>query len=119
MKLSEEKKQERQAAFAKILEDKRVTLGKLEKYIGISSSNLSSYKTGRLSITDHVWELIQEGTTAIIEGKEPPTKDELSSKKKLNKKPETSGHKLTKRVIKVEPLPKFEKIGRASCRERV
>lgn len=119
MKLSEEKKQERQAAFAKILEDKRVTLGKLEKHIGISSSNLSSYKTGRLSITDHVWELIQEGTTAILDGKEPPTKDELSSKKKLNKKPETSAHKLTKRVIKVEPLPKFEKGSEVYSEERI
>lgn len=58
MKLSEEKRQERLDAFAKILEDKRITLGKLEKYIGISASNLSSYKTGRLTITDHVWELI-------------------------------------------------------------
>lgn len=119
MKLTEEKKQERQAAFAKILEDKRVTLGKLEKHIGISSSNLSSYKTGRLSITDHVWELIQEGTTAILDGKEPPTKDELSSKKKLNKKPETSAHKLTKRVIKVEPLPKFEKGSEVYSEERI
>lgn len=119
MKLSEEKKQERQAAFAKMLEDKRITLGKLEKYIGISSSNLSLYKTGRLPITDHVWELIQEGTTAILEGKEPPTKDELSSKKKLNKKPETSAHKLTKRVIKVEPLPKFEKGSEVYSEERI
>lgn len=119
MKLTEEKKQERQAAFTKMLEDKRITLGKLEKYIGISSSNLSSYKTGRLSITDHVWELIQEGTTAILEGKEPPTKDELSSKKKLNKKPETSAHKLTKRVIKVEPLPKFEKGSEVYSEERI
>lgn len=119
MKLSEEKKQERLAAFAKILEDKRVTLGKLEKYIGISSSNLSSYKTGRLSITDHVWELIQEGTTAILEGKEPPTKDELGAKKRHNKKPEMSAHKLSKRVIKVEPLPKFEKGSEVYSEERI
>ena len=119
MKLSEEKKQERLAAFAKILEDKRITLGRLEKYIGISSSNLSSYKTGRLSITDHVWELIQEGTTAILEGKEPPTKSELIEKKKLNKKPETSVHKLSKRIIKVEPLPKFEKGSEVYSEERI
>lgn len=119
MKLSEEKKQERLAAFAKMLEDKRITLGRLEKYIGISASNLSSYKTGRLTITDHVWELIQEGTKAILEGKEPPTKDELSSKKKLNKKPETSPHKLTKRIIKIEPIPKFDKGSEVYSEERI
>lgn len=119
MKLSEEKRQERIDAFESILEDKRITLGKLEKYIGISASNLSSYKTGRLTITDHVWELIQEGTKAILEGKEPPTKSELIEKKKLNKKPETSAHKLTKRVIKVEPLPKFEKGSEVYSEERI
>ena len=119
MKLTEEKRQERLDAFESILEDKRITLGKLEKYIGISASNLSSYKTGRLTITDRVWELIQEGANAILEGKEPPTKSELTEKKKINKKPETSAHKLMKRVIKVEPLPKFEKGSEVYSEERI
>jgi len=119
MKLTEEKKQERQYAFSQMLSDKRVSLGKLEKYIGISAANLSSYKTGRLGITDHVWERIQEGTKAILEGKPIPSKIELDAKKKLNRKPETSSHKLTKRVIKVEPLPKFEKGSEVYSEERI